>query len=119
MLGLPCFLSSCGEWGLLSGHGVQASHCGGFSCGAWAAGHVGIGRGGPWTVGLRLNCGAQAWCLCSTWDPASPGIEPVSPALTGRLSAAEPPGKSPSDFLDFGGELTWETVVLIQCTNAH
>ena len=34
-LGL-CFcvlaFSSCGEWGLLSSSGVQASHCGGFSC---------------------------------------------------------------------------------------
>ena len=28
--------SSCGEWGLLSSCGAQASHCGDFSCfGAW------------------------------------------------------------------------------------
>ena len=36
--------SSCGEQGLLSSCGVQASHCGGLSCcGAWASvvGHVG------------------------------------------------------------------------------
>ena len=34
---LPGLCSSCGEQGLLSGCGAQASHCGGFSCcGAWA-----------------------------------------------------------------------------------
>ena len=35
VLGLHCCkraFSSCGEWGLLSSWGVQASHCGGFSC---------------------------------------------------------------------------------------
>ena len=31
--------SSCGEWGLLSSCGEQASHCGAFSCGAWALEH--------------------------------------------------------------------------------
>ena len=29
---LPGLCSSCGEQGLLSGCGAQASHCGGFSC---------------------------------------------------------------------------------------
>ena len=32
--------SSCGKQGLLSSCGVQASHCCGFSCGAWALGWV-------------------------------------------------------------------------------
>ena len=27
------------------------------------------------------------------WDLPEPGIEPMSPALTGRLSTTEPPGK--------------------------
>ena len=28
-----------------------------------------------------------------TWDPPRPGLEPVSPALAGRLSTTAPPGK--------------------------
>ena len=32
------FFSSCSKWRLLSSCGVRASHCGGFSCGAWALG---------------------------------------------------------------------------------
>ena len=41
VLGLPYCLqtfSSCGEWGLLSSCGAQASHSSGFSCGAQALG---------------------------------------------------------------------------------
>ena len=41
-LGLRCCVqafSSCGEWGLLSSCSKQASHCGAFSCGAWALEH--------------------------------------------------------------------------------
>ena len=33
------FSSSCPEQGLLSRCGRRASHCSGFSCGAWAPGH--------------------------------------------------------------------------------
>ena len=43
------------------------------------------------------NCGSQAQPLCSMWDPPKPGLEPVSPALAGRLSTTAPPGKPP-DF---------------------
>ena len=32
------------------------------------------------------------------WDLPRPGLEPVSPALAGRLSTTAPPGKPP-DFL--------------------
>ena len=42
VLGLPCCaqaFSSCGESGLLSSCGEQASHCGAFSCGARALEH--------------------------------------------------------------------------------
>ena len=50
--------SSCG-WGggqLFSSCGVRVSHCGGFSCGAWALEH-------------RLSsCGAQSWLPCCIWD---------------------------------------------------
>ena len=38
---LHCPFLSCGELGLLSSCSVQASHCGGFSCEAWALGNVG------------------------------------------------------------------------------
>ena len=39
------------------------------------------------------NCGSRAQLLRSTWDPPRPGLEPVSPALAGRLSTTAPPGK--------------------------
>ena len=39
------------------------------------------------------SCGSRAQLLRGTWDPPRPGLEPVSPALTGRLSTTAPPGK--------------------------
>ena len=39
------------------------------------------------------NCGSRAQVLCGMWDPPRPGLEPVSPALAGRLSTTAPPGK--------------------------
>ena len=39
--------SSCGKWGLLSSCCARVSHCGGFSCGAWALGH-GLSSCGTW-----------------------------------------------------------------------
>ena len=60
---------------------------------------------GPFTVvaslvaGHRLqtcrlsSCGSWAELLCGMWDPPRPGLEPVSPALAGRLSTTVPPGK--------------------------
>ena len=41
------------------------------------------------------NCGSRAQLLCSMWDLPRPGLEPVSPALAGRLSTTAPPGKPP------------------------
>ena len=41
------------------------------------------------------SCGARAWLLRSMWDLPRPGLEPVSPALAGRLSPTAPPGKPP------------------------
>ena len=43
------------------------------------------------------NCGSRAQLLCGMWDLPRPGLEPVSPALAGRLSTTAPPGK-PHDF---------------------
>ena len=39
------------------------------------------------------NCGSRAQSLRGMWDPPRPGLEPVSPALAGRLSTTAPPGK--------------------------
>ena len=60
---------------------------------------------GPLTVAASLveehrlqtrrlsSCGARAQLLRGMWDPPRPGLEPVSPALAGRLSTTAPPGK--------------------------
>ena len=39
------------------------------------------------------NCGSRAHLLRGIWDLPRPGLEPVSPALAGRLSTTAPPGK--------------------------
>ena len=39
------------------------------------------------------NCGSRAQLLRIMWDPPRPGLEPVSPALAGRLWTTAPPGK--------------------------
>ena len=39
------------------------------------------------------NCGSRAQLFCGMWDLPRPGLEPVSPALAGRFSTTEPPGK--------------------------
>ena len=76
------------------------------SCGKW--GPLFIAVCGPLTVAASLvaehrlqtrrlsSCGSQAQLLCGMWDLPGPGLEPVSPALAGRLSTTVPPGKPPS-----------------------
>ena len=60
----------------------------------------------PPVAGHRLQTrrlssrGPRAQPLRGMWDPPRPGLEPVSPALAGRLSTTAPPGK-PSKFLKF------------------
>ena len=39
------------------------------------------------------NCGSRAQLLGGMWDLPRPGLEPVSPALAGRLSTTAPPRK--------------------------
>ena len=84
--------------------GVRASHCSGFSCcGARALGaraSVVVARGlsscGSRALERRLSsCGSRAELLRGMWDPPGPGLEPVSPALTGGLPTTAPPGKPP------------------------
>ena len=60
---------------------------------------------GPFTVAASLvaghrlqthrlsNCGSRAQPLHGMWDLPRPGLEPMSPALAGRLSTTVPPGK--------------------------
>ena len=45
------------------------------------------------------SCGSRALLLRGMWDLPRPGLEPMSPALSGRLSTTAPPGKpSPYKF---------------------
>ena len=39
------------------------------------------------------SCGSRVQLLRGMWDPPKPGLEPVSPALAGRLPTTAPPGK--------------------------
>ena len=73
------------------------------SCGKW--GPLFITVRGPLTIAASLvaehrlqtrrlsNCGSRAQLLRGMWDLPRPGLEPVSPALAGRLSTTAPPGK--------------------------
>ena len=73
------------------------------SCGKW--GPLFIAVHGPLTVvaslvvehGLQTrrlsSCGSRAQLLRGMWDLPRPGLEPVPPALAGRLSTTAPPGK--------------------------
>ena len=47
------------------------------------------------------NCGSRAQLLRGMWDLPRPGLEPVSPALAGRLSTTAPPGKPCPKFFSF------------------
>ena len=42
------------------------------------------------------SCGSRARLLRGMWEIPRPGLEPVSPALVGRLSTTAPPGKPKS-----------------------
>ena len=44
------------------------------------------------------NCGSRAQLLRGMWNLPRPGLEPVSPALAGRLSTTAPPVKPQSIF---------------------
>ena len=73
------------------------------SCGKW--GPLFIAVRGPLIIAASLvaehrlqthrlsNCGSRAQSLRGMWDLPRPGLEPVSPALAGRLSTTAPPGK--------------------------
>ena len=95
------------------------------SCGKW--GPLFIAVRGPLTIAAspvaehrlqtrRLSsCGSRAQLLRGMWDPPRPGLEPVSPALAGRLSTTAPPGK-PSFFLKIYLFIFGCTGSSLQCT---
>ena len=79
------------------------------NCGKW--GPLFIAVRGPLVIAVSLvaehrlqthrlsNCGSRAPLLRGMWDPPRPGLEPVCPALAGRLSTTAPPGEPPSEYL--------------------
>ena len=54
-----------------------------------------------WALEHQLSSwGTQAQLLLSKWNPARPGIEPMSPISAGKLPTIGPPGKPPqTNFL--------------------
>ena len=60
---------------------------------------VGLSLSRPLIAGHRLQtrrlsrCGSRVQLLRGMWDPPTPGLEPVCPALAGRFSTTAPPGK--------------------------
>ena len=91
------------------------------SCGKWGPLFIAVRR--PLTIAASLvaehrlqtrrlsNCGSRAQLLCGTWDLPRPGLEPVSPALAGRLSTTAPPGKPPGMVFDLADSLkmSWDS----------
>ena len=73
------------------------------SCGKWGALFIAVR--GPLTTAASLvaehrlqtrrlsSCGSRAQLPRGMWNLPRPGLEPVSPALAGRLSTTAPPGK--------------------------
>ena len=82
------------------------------SCGKW--GPLFITVRGPLIIAASLvaehrlqmrrlsNCGSRVQLLRGMWDLPRPGLEPVSPALSGRFSTTAPPGKPACVFLNYG-----------------
>ena len=96
--------SSCGKWGLLFVGMcrlfiVVASLVGrAQALGAWASVVVARGLSSCVSRALELglsSCGTRGYLLLGMWNLLGPGIEPVSPVLTGRFLSTVPPGKFP------------------------
>ena len=87
------------------------------TCGKW--GPLFIAVRGPLTIAASLvaehrlqtrrlsSCGPRAQLLRGMWDLPRPGLEPVSPALAGRLSTTAPPGKPPIIFFKKENNKCW------------
>ena len=75
---------------------MRASHCGGFSCVAWA---LGTQASVAAVLGLERwlsRCDALVWLLLGMRDLPGPGIEPESLALQGGFLTTGPLEKHPS-----------------------
>ena len=95
-------------------------------CGKW--GPLFIAGRGPFTIAASLaaehrlqtrrlsSCGSRAQLLRGMRDPPRPGLEPVSPALAGRLSTTAPPGKPGISSFKFLGNLHTVFKVVYQFT---
>ena len=68
---------------------VRASHCDGFSCCRAQVLELELRSHGAWAFDYGVG------------DLPRPGIEPMSPALAGRLLSTAPPRKSSSLSFDF------------------
>ena len=60
------------------------------------------------------NCGSRAQLLRGMWDLPRPGLDPVSPALAGRLSTTVPPGKSHADIFLIVISSSWIDPLIIR-----
>ena len=65
------------------------------------------------------NCGSRAQLLSGMWDLPRPGLEPVSPALAGRLSTTAPPGKPPKSEDFFNCHYHCHMLKKCKCTNLN
>ena len=90
---LCCNMLRCSTW---------ACHCGGFSCcRAWV-----LNAGASAFSAHRLQSVGSVilvhWLSCSAACRIFPdqGLNPLSPALAGRLISIAPPGKSQSDHIE-------------------
>ena len=80
---------------------VASLCCGSRALGEWASVVVALRLHSCASRALerRLsNCGSRALLLRGMWVPPGPGLEPVSPALSGGFLTTEPPGKSSGHF---------------------
>ena len=80
-----------------------------FVAASLAVEHGALGRVSSVPVAPRLQgTGSVSVAHRCAWDLSRPGIEPVSPALTGRLFTTEPPAKSSLSLFIAIGWVPWE-----------
>ena len=80
------------------------------------------GKPGPLLIAVRgpltIAGSSRAQSLRGMWDLTRPGLEPVSPALAGRLTTTAPPGKPPdNDFKAVVTEVLQQAIIIMLETN--